>query len=463
MLFSSMIFLWIFLPVIILIYYIVPVKWKNAVLLLASLFFYFWGETTYILLLLISVTFNFVCGWILEKHRNAVWMFVCIMVNIGLLGYFKYFNLALRVVNKISGRELLALREILLPLGISFYTFQILSYVIDVYRGEIKAQRSYGKLLLYVSFFPQLIAGPIVKYKDVENQIGLRVHSRDKLTYGIRRFIYGLGKKVLISNTLAYYADMILDSEPSALSSGVAWLGAVLYTFQIYFDFSGYSDMAIGLGKIFGFNFQENFRYPYCSQSIQEFWRRWHISLSTWFREYVYIPLGGNRKGKLRTYINLAIVFFLTGLWHGADFNFIFWGLYHGGFLILERLFVGKILEKNPFKLLNHIYTMTVVVVGWVFFRLGLKDAAKYVIQMIRGASGMFRIENTITVKMVLIGVIGILTCGLLQSIFPKWRETLFDEKYLSWIEMIYLFAILFLCITMLVSDTYNPFIYFRF
>ncbi len=463
MLFSSMIFLWIFLPLILLFYYIVPNHWKNAVLLLASLIFYSWGEPKYVLLMIFSVTYNYFCGLLLEKHRKWFLLAVCVLVNLGVLGYFKYFNLAVRVLNMACGQERLGFREIVLPLGISFYTFQILSYVIDVYRGEIKAQKHYGRLMLYVAFFPQLIAGPIVKYKDIEHQMGRRVHSDEKTFYGIRRFVYGLGKKVLISNTVAYYADLIMNAELFQISSGLAWMGAILYTLQIYFDFSGYSDMAIGLGKIFGFDFQENFRYPYLSCSIQEFWRRWHISLSTWFKEYLYIPLGGNRRGKLRTYVNLVIVFIMTGLWHGADFNFIFWGLYYGFFLVLERLFLGELLKKNRIKILNRIYTMLVVIVGWVMFRMNFSHGIDYILHMFRFTPGMNHLGNTFTLKICLFGGLGILLCGPLQRLLPKWSKKLLDETYCSAVEMLLLLGILFLCVVMLVSDMYNPFIYFRF
>ncbi len=463
MLFSSMIFLWIFLPLVMLLYRIVPKPWKNGVLLFASLIFYSWGEPKYVLLLIFSVTCNYFFGRILEEHRHWLLLAACVLVNLGMLGYFKYFNLSVRVLNMLCGREVLGFREIVLPLGISFYTFQILSYVIDVYRGEIKAQKHYGRLMLYVSFFPQLIAGPIVKYKDIADQIGGREHSEEKIFYGIRRFIYGLGKKVLISNTVAYYADLIINQELTQISSGLAWLGAILYTLQIYFDFSGYSDMAIGLGKIFGFNFQENFRYPYLSCSIQEFWRRWHISLSTWFKEYVYIPLGGNRRGALRTYVNLVLVFFLTGLWHGADFNFVIWGLYYGFFLVLERLFLGALLKKNRFKILNHIYTMLVVTVGWVMFRMNFTQAIAYIKHMFCFEPGMNNLGNALTFKLLLFAGLGCVLCGPLQKLAPRWEKKLYDPTYCSLWEMLLLLGILFLCVVMLVSDMYNPFIYFRF
>lgn len=384
MLFSSMIFLWIFLPLVMLLYRIVPKPWKNGVLLFASLIFYSWGEPKYVLLLIFSVTCNYFFGRILEEHRHWLLLAACVLVNLGMLGYFKYFNLSVRVLNMLCGREVLGFREIVLPLGISFYTFQILSYVIDVYRGEIKAQKHYGRLMLYVSFFPQLIAGPIVKYKDIADQIGGREHSEEKIFYGIRRFIYGLGKKVLISNTVAYYADLIINQELTQISSGLAWLGAVLYTLQIYFDFSGYSDMAIGLGKIFGFNFQENFRYPYLSCSIQEFWRRWHISLSTWFRDYVYIPLGGSRVPKWRNCLNLLITFLVSGFWHGSSLTYIFWGAVHGLLQIVETFIYPKTRRGVPVTRKKHWWqlpiTFAILCFTWIFFRANTIQDAFWII-----------------------------------------------------------------------------------
>ena len=341
MVFSSMIFLWLFLPLVLFFYFISNNKLKNIILLIFSLIFYAWGESKYILLMLLSIFINYLFGILIDKFRkhDKLFLVLAVITNLGLLGYFKYFNFFVNVVNKINGETLVGFRDIVLPIGISFYTFQILSYVIDLYRKEIKVQKNILNLALYVSFFPQLIAGPIVKYKDVDNEINNRKVDLKLFASGVRRFVYGLGKKVLLSNTLALVVDTIYSYNVSQLNTPLVWIAIIAYTFQIYFDFSGYSDMAIGLGRMFGFHFLENFNLPYISQSITEFWRRWHISLSTWFKEYLYIPLGGNRKGKIRTYLNLFIVFFATGLWHGASFNFIAWGLYYGVFLIIEKLF----------------------------------------------------------------------------------------------------------------------------
>ena len=330
MVFSSMVFLWIFLPAILAAYFICPGKGRNLLLVLFSLVFYAWGEPVYILLMLFSVIINFVSGICLERFpdRKKIILAVCILANLSLLGYFKYFNFAVRLINRLfsaAGISLLSAREIALPVGISFYTFQALSYVIDVYRGEVKSQRNFLHMLLYISFFPQLIAGPIVKYHDIEEQISSRVVTADKFASGVCRFICGLGKKVILSNTFAVYVDSIHGCDFGQVSSASLWMAALFYMLQIYFDFSGYSDMAIGLGRMFGFHFQENFDLPYISVSVREFWRRWHISLSSWFRDYLYIPLGGNRKGTLRTYLNLLIVFLATGLWHGAGWNFVLW------------------------------------------------------------------------------------------------------------------------------------------
>ena len=344
-----MLFLWIFLPLVLAAYYLSPRKIRNGILVFFSLLFYAWGEPIYILLMLCSVLVNFMGGIFMEDHKThrkgILWGTV--LINLGLLGYFKYFNFLAEIIGKIlpGGLGNLSIPQVALPIGISFYTFQALSYVIDVYRGEVKAQRNFWYMLLYISFFPQLIAGPIVKYRDIAQQILERKETVEKFAAGVMRFCWGLGKKVLLANAFAEVVDDIFQYGPEAVSRKALWLGAVLYMLQIYYDFSGYSDMAVGLGKMFGFQFQENFDYPYVSGSVKEFWRRWHISLSSWFRDYVYIPLGGNRKGALCTYRNLLIVFFLTGMWHGAGTGFILWGLYHGLFLILERVWLGKKLE----------------------------------------------------------------------------------------------------------------------
>lgn len=471
MYFSSMTFLWVFLPITLLLYLAAERFGKNLagniVLLLASLIFYAWGEPVYIFLLLFSVAMNYVFGILLGRetvrHRKLV-LILGVILNIGLLGFFKYYNFFATYFNQALHGDYIPMSRFALPLGISFYTFQAMSYVIDVYRREVKAQKNFFHLLLYISLFPQLVAGPIVKYKDIEEQILSRTPSAAKRVYGMKRFLYGLGKKVLLSNVFGKYVDMVLGFEANQLSTGLVWMIMIMYTLQIYYDFSGYSDMAIGLGAMFGFDFKENFNYPYISKSIQEFWRRWHISLSTWFKEYVYIPLGGNRKGKTRTYINLFIVFLLTGFWHGASLTFIFWGLFHGFFMIIERLGFGKILEKNPLKILNHFYTWVVVVCGWVFFRIdGMRQGLKFIKAMFLYQKGEYNLMTCMNTEVVVVLVLGILLCGILQTIFPKFRAALYNREDLSVPQTAVLFAILFLCVISLSADSYNPFIYFRF
>lgn len=471
MYFSSMTFLWIFLPFTLLLYLIAERFGKNfagnVVLLLASLIFYAWGEPVYIFLLLFSVMTNYLFGLLLgmgPPRRRKLALLCGVIVNIGLLGFFKYFNFFATYLNQALGRDCVPLSHFSLPLGISFYTFQAMSYVIDVYRGEVKAQKNFFYLLLYISLFPQLVAGPIVKYKDIETQILERVNTDANRAYGVKRFIYGLGKKVLLSNVLGKYVDLALAYQPRQLSTGLAWLVIVMYMFQIYYDFSGYSDMAIGLGSMFGFEFKENFDYPYLSKSIQEFWRRWHISLSTWFKEYVYIPLGGNRRGKMRTYVNLGIVFLLTGFWHGASLTFIFWGLFHGFFMIIERLGFGKILKKNPLPFLNHVYACLVIACGWVFFRLdGMRAGFSYLKAMFVCQKGTYNLWACINLEAVLALILGFLLCGFLQGLFPKLKLALYCREKTSAAQAVFLAAVLFLCIISLSANAYNPFIYFRF
>ena len=338
MVFSSNVFLFYFLPIVLFVYFLLDSKFRNMWLFLASLFFYAWGEPYYVVVMLLSIIVNYVLGGasscFTNRNIRKIILLIAVLCNLGILFYFKYLNFAIDTANKVFKYEFIV-KNIVLPIGISFYTFQGLTYVIDVYREDAKVQKSPIKLGLYIAMFPQLIAGPIVRYKDVESQLEARICEIDKCFYGIWRFVQGLAKKAIIANTVAEVADNIFSQPAGEISTAAAWLGVVCYTLQIYFDFSGYSDMAIGLGKIMGFDFVENFNYPYTSSSITEFWKRWHISLSSFFRDYVYIPLGGNRKGNV--YLNLSIVFFLTGLWHGASFNFILWGIWHGFFIVLER------------------------------------------------------------------------------------------------------------------------------
>lgn len=468
MVFSSMIFLWLFLPIILLLYFISNNKFKNIILLIGSLIFYAWGEPKYIILMLISILINYIYGILIDKFRkyDKYILVIAILTNIGLLGYFKYFNFFATNINRIFNQNIIGLRNIILPIGISFYTFQILSYVIDLYRKEINVQKNIFNLALYVSFFPQLIAGPIVKYKEIEDEINNRSVDLSLFSSGVRKFVYGLGKKVILANNLALIADSIYVNNVSNLNTPIVWLAAITYTLQIYFDFSGYSDMAIGLGRMFGFHFPENFNLPYISQSITEFWRRWHISLSTWFKQYLYIPLGGNRKGKLRTYINLFIVFLATGIWHGASFNFIFWGIYYGIFLIIERLFLKKLLDKNKFKFLNHMYVMFIVIIGWVFFRAnGLKEAIELVKIMFNFdfSKTYILLPTFINKKTILIIIISILFSGPLQNLFNKIKNKDKLIKIYNNLEFIVIIFIMLISIFDLTASTYNPFIYFRF
>lgn len=459
-----MIFLWIFLPVTIIGYYVLPGRCRNVFLLLASILFYSWGEPVYVFLMLLSIFVNWLIGIGMEKYagQKKLLLLLAIVVNLSLLGYFKYAGFFINIVNDVTGMSLKSV-EIALPIGISFFTFQALSYVIDLYRGEYKAQKNVINLALYISFFPQLIAGPIVKYKDIDAQLTERTCSFTKMAEGIRRFIYGLGKKVIISNTLALSVDKIYALEYSELTGWLVWLSAICYSLQIYYDFSGYSDMAIGLGKMFGFTFQENFNYPYRAASIREFWQRWHISLSTWFKEYLYIPLGGNRKGKARTYLNLIVVFFATGLWHGASYNFVLWGLYHGFFSILERTGWKKWLERHTF--LAHLYTLLVVNFGWVLFRSdSLQETGVFIRRMLfpwnyqgTGVTWQYYLSN----KTILAVVLGVAGCGLFRGLAEKAGRK-WNWGY-SYLELLYCSATFVLCLSMLASNTYNPFIYFRF
>ena len=468
MIFASMLFIWIFLPVTLVLYYLLSFTGKqellNLLLLLASIFFYAWGEPRYILLLFISVAVNYAGGMMIEHFRQVpsyrkAALALIVAINLLLLGYFKYYNFFADNINALFHGEIIPERDIVLPIGISFYTFQAMSYVIDLYRGRCLLQRSFFKLLLYIMFFPQLIAGPIVRYRDVAEQIDDRRTDTEKFALGIRRFIIGLGKKVLLANTFAEAVDTVFALSASDLSTAIAWYGIFLYSMQIYFDFSGYSDMAIGLGKMFGFDFMENFDFPYMASSIREFWRRWHISLSTWFKEYLYIPLGGNRKGRLRTYINLIIVFFATGFWHGAGWAFVLWGLIHGFFSIMERLFLGDLLEKNPIKPLNHIYTLLVTGIAWVLFRAEeLPLAASYLSSMfsLRGIGdyGFFELFDT---KCLALSAAGLLLCGIIS---PGLQKRITESGAF---RIIGLPLIMLSCMAFLISGSYNPFIYFRF
>lgn len=461
MVFSTPIFLFLFLPAVLVLNYIIPKKYiaaKNVVLLIASLFFYAWGEPRNVLLMLLSIAVNYVCGLLLgrfdsdEKKRKVV-LWASVVFNLGLLFFFKYFNF-------VTGGLFPVIK---LPIGISFFTFQIMSYTIDVYRRSVEPQKNLVKLALYISLFPQLIAGPIVRYIDVEKQLTYRECTAEKTARGMIRFSMGLAKKVIVSNTVAAICDGIFGST-NTVPAFTAWVGVICYALQIYFDFSGYSDMAIGMGHMLGFDFLENFNYPYVSCSVQEFWRRWHISLSSWFRDYLYIPLGGNRRGKVRTYINLIIVFACTGLWHGASFSFIVWGLWHGLFLVIERLGFKKVLDKLP-KFIGWIYTMLVVLVGWVFFRADTLSAAmKYLGEMFSFsggvANGMAQFDNLSFI----ITVIAIVLCTpVYQFLKGKLEKTEVGKKAAFVIGAVLATGLFILSVIFLTGSGYNPFIYFRF
>lgn len=468
MLFSSIVFLFTFLPAVVILYYLLPVRFRNVILLLASLVFYAWGEPVYLFLMLLSILFNYFSGLdiarnLQDKRAAKRSLVFNLIINLAVLGFFKYEGFVLDTLNGILPVHI-SYHALPLPIGISFYTFQILSYIIDVYRGNVKVQTNLPNFALYVTMFPQLIAGPIVQYADVDEQLASREVSRTKFGEGGMYFIRGLAKKVLLANT----SGMIF-TEVSGLAKGniavmTAWLGAFAYMFQIYFDFSGYSDMAIGLGKMFGFEFNMNFNYPYVSKSITEFWRRWHISLSSWFRDYVYIPLGGNRVSKIKHIRNLLIVWLLTGLWHGAAWNFVAWGLYYGVILIIEKYLLSPVLDRLP-DVVRHIYSIVLVVIGWVlFFSSSFGQAADYIRVMFgAGAHGFADRESMYLLTSNLILWL-ILIFGSTPLVHFRYEHMLRTKKWNTTIINSVVYVALFIvCIAYLVTETYNPFLYFRF
>ncbi len=468
MVFSSPAFLFVFLPGAALLSRLAPgIRGKNLVLTLLSLLFYGLGEPVYILLLLFSVALNYGAGLALggEKAPRRWVLALAVAANLGLLSVFKYADFAVATANRVLGTEL-PLPGIALPIGISFFTFQGLSYVIDVYRDRTLVSKSFGKLALYISFFPQLIAGPIVKYHDISLQIDSRATSPRLTADGIRRFILGLAKKLLLSNTVGQMADLVFTAAPAQLDIRSAWLGALCYMLQIYFDFSGYSDMAIGLGRMFGFQFQENFQHPYASASIQEFWRRWHISLSSWFRDYLYIPLGGNRKGKLRAYGNKCLVFFCTGLWHGASWNFVLWGLWHGAFIIGEDLIpMGERLRKT----LGRAVTLLAVLLGFVLFRADtLAGAGLIYAKMFTGLAFTLSGESLLRALLTPLNLWALgISCLCAMPILPRIKAWASGDsaRALALRGASYLgaAALYVLCVINLAGSQFNPFIYFRF
>ncbi len=458
MLFTSPTFLFVFLPVVLATYYLAPRPLKNTLLLLFSLFFYAWGEFGYVLLMVASIVVNFLLGRLLKPGHKG-WLTLGIVLNLLPLVFFKYYQFLLTEL----GFELNT--DIHLPLGISFFTFQAMSYLIDVYREETPAETNLFNLGLYIALFPQLIAGPIVRFKTINTQIRQRLHSHSLFISGVERFVFGLSKKLLIANPLGLVADNILALPAEQVDGPMAWLAMISYTLQIYFDFSAYSDMAIGLGRMFGFKFLENFNYPYIAQNIQEFWRRWHISLSGWFRDYLYIPLGGNRKGPLRTYFNLVMVFFLCGLWHGASWSFVVWGLYHGLFLVIERLGLARLLERfyAPFR---HVYTLLVVIFGWVFFRVeALPDALALQAKMLfltDTAPLINGYQHFVSPQFYVALIAAVI---LSTSVAKKFSMADARQVPTAWILPRHLLVMLLLLVNFAVisASTYNPFIYFRF
>ena len=465
MVFSSLTFISIFLPIVFLIYTLIPGNQiKNIILLIASLLFYAYGEPVYVLLMIVSILMNYILGLLCSAKKSKIYIMLAIILNLGILAFFKYTGFIVESINAACSAKI-PVPEIRLPIGISFFTFQALSYVIDVYRGQVVAQKNLSKLMLYISFFPQLIAGPIVKYHDIDQQLDNRKQSVDEVAAGICRFATGLGKKVLIANTMATVADQVFALSSSQINILTAWIGAIAYLMQIYFDFSAYSDMAIGLGHMFGFQFKENFNYPYAATSIRDFWRKWHISLSTWFKEYLYIPLGGNRKGKARTCINKIIVFFCTGLWHGANWTFVIWGLYHGFFLLLEE-YMPKI---KVLGVLKHIYTVIVVCVGFVIFRAdNIAQAGMMISKMFTAVHFNTTLSaitwNQLTPLFIAALIVAVICAAptrlKIQHICEKKETT---SKMYKGIAFAGSMILLIFSILNLAGGTYNPFIYFRF
>lgn len=466
MVFSSTIFLCVYLPLVLLGYYICPKKGRNLFLLIVSLVFYAWGEPKYVFLMIFSILVNYIFGRLMDKNRGRkkrmkLLLVLSVIIDLGLLSVFKYTDFIITNVNAIFGSSF-DLLNIALPIGISFYTFQAMSYTIDVYRDDVRVQKNLIDFGMYITMFPQLIAGPIVRYADVQDQLAERSVTTADFSEGVMRFVVGLGKKVLLANQMgAVWSEIYaLGGDVSAL---MAWTGAIAYTFQIYFDFSGYSDMAIGLGRMFGFKFPENFRYPYQSVSITDFWRRWHITLSTWFKEYLYIPLGGNRCGLARQALNLLIVWSLTGFWHGAGWNFVMWGLYYFVILFIEKLFLLKALDKLP-KLFRHVYALLLIVIGWVIFASDDVGVLLPYLGSMFGANGAVGGMDVYTLftKAVLLIICCIASTELPKKLFLSATGAM-NEKAAFTLKSVMTIALLALSMILLIGDSYNPFLYFRF
>ena len=464
MLFSSIPFLFYFLPVVLILYFIAPKPLKNTVILITSLVFYAWDRPKFAIIMIAAIILGYVFGLLIEKFRGTklskLFLILSVGSSVGILGFFKYTDFFISSFNSVTGLGA-PLTGIALPIGISFYTFQILSYTVDVYRGDVQAQKNPINLAAYVAMFPQLIAGPIVRYSDIEKQLKHRTHSIDKIAHGIRRFVIGLGKKILIANALGELCDAFRASDDKSVL--FYWLYAIAFTLHIYFDFSGYSDMAIGLGKIFGFDFLENFDYPYISGSVTEFWRRWHMSLGSWFRDYVYIPLGGNRVSKFKWFRNIFVVWFLTGFWHGAAWNFIVWGLYFAVLLVIEKVWLNKYLEKS--KVLRHVYVMLLVVISFVIFNAtDMGEAISYIGSMFGfgnvpaySAEWLYYLRSYAVV--IIVGIIG--ATPLPKKIAAKLSEK--NTKIVNVIEPVVLVGLMIAMTAYLVDGSFNPFLYFRF
>ena len=463
MLFTSISFLYYFLPTVILLYFIVPKKAKNFVLFVASILFYFYGEPKYVFLMLIEILISYIGAIIIDKNNKKSTLITLIVIHLGLLVIFKYTDFLINNINNIFNLKLSNV-NLALPIGISFYTFQIISYEIDVFRKKVKVQRNFLKLATYVSLFPQLIAGPIVRYENIEAELTHRVHSFEKIAYGARRFTIGLAKKVLIANMLGELCNAFYISDEKSVV--FYWMFAIGYMLQIYFDFSAYSDMAIGLGRIFGFTFLENFNYPYISKSITEFWRRWHISLSSWFKDYVYIPLGGSRNGKKILVRNLLIVWALTGIWHGASWNFVIWGIMFGVILIIEKLFLGKYLEKMP-TIFRRLYVFFIVMISFIIFNASNMNEAIHNILGLFGINGE-KFINDYTIyylKSYFIIILGaIIGCTpILKVTIENLRKKSILNRVLNIIEPVFIVFLLLIVTSYSIDNSYNPFLYFRF
>lgn len=464
MVFSSLVFLFAYLPITLLIYYLVPRQGRNIFLFIINLVFYGWGEPKLVLLMVFNIFFNYMGGWLVDKYRQdakkkKLFLILTCILDIGILAVFKYTGMITETLNLLPFLNIPTL-EISLPIGISFYTFQTMSYVIDVYRDDAPVSKNFINFGTYVALFPQLIAGPIVRYKDVAYQLSHRQETLEQFTTGVKLFMVGLGKKVLIANQMGNLTNSIFATTDENGVLGT-WVGIIAYSFQIYFDFSGYSDMACGLGNMLGFEFLKNFNYPYISKSITEFWRRWHISLSTWFREYVYIPLGGNRKGTKRQIINLLIVWGLTGLWHGASWNFLLWGLYFGLLLILEKFVLKKLLDRLP-SVIQHIYTLFIVAIGWgIFYFTDIKQLGTFFADLFNFGNGIIG-EQALTLflsYLPILVVAAIASTQLGAKLYSRFKDASF-----IWIpEVLFCVVILVISTASLVNQSYNPFLYFRF